>query len=192
MAIAALGMLLLAFLPEGASYGGIAWRMATCGVGYGSFSSPNARVAVSGAAGAGRLGGWSHLHQSTARPDPGAALLAGLLNPGYGSDATPALIAAALALCAGICSVARLAMPGAPTTVAEHQVEPPPALALPEMQAMKSGGASGFISATPLPSPAETGYNPPELFALGVFRATQTAPAPPPRLAAKLAGGCNP
>jgi DHA2 family multidrug resistance protein-like MFS transporter len=51
----------------------------------------------------------------------GATLLAGLLNLGYGSDTTPALIAAALALCAGICSVARLAMPDAPGIGEERQ-----------------------------------------------------------------------
>ena len=47
----------------------------------------------------------------------GAALLAGLLNLGYGSDSTPAFIAAALAFCAGICSLARLTMLPAPAEV---------------------------------------------------------------------------
>jgi MFS transporter, DHA2 family, multidrug resistance protein len=122
MAIATLGMLLLAFLPEGASYGSIAWRMAICGVGYGMFLSPNARLVVSAAplARAASAGGLISTNRLLAQT-LGATLLAGLLNLGYGSDATPALIAAALALCAGICSVARLAMPDAPGIGEERQ-----------------------------------------------------------------------
>jgi DHA2 family multidrug resistance protein-like MFS transporter len=122
MAIATLGMLLLAFLPEGASYGSIAWRMAICGVGYGMFLSPNARLVVSAAplARAASAGGLISTNRLLAQT-LGATLLAGLLNLGYGSNATPALIAAALALCAGICSVARLALPDAPGISEERQ-----------------------------------------------------------------------
>ncbi len=115
MAIATVGMLLLALLPEGASYWSIAWRMSICGVGYGMFLSPNARLVVSAAplARAASAGGLISTNRLVAQT-LGATLLAGLLNLGYGSDSTPALIAAALAFCAGICSVARLAMPAAP------------------------------------------------------------------------------
>lgn len=121
MAIATVGMLLLALLPEGASYWSIAWRMSICGVGYGMFLSPNARLVVSAAplARAASAGGLISTNRLVAQT-LGATLLAGLLNLGHGSDSTPALIAAALTLCAGICSVARLAMPAAPGMAAQR------------------------------------------------------------------------
>ena len=121
MAIATVGMLLLAVLPEGASYWSIAWRMSICGVGYGMFLSPNARLVVSAAplARAASAGGLISTNRLVAQT-LGATLLAGLLNLGHGSDSTPALIAAALTLCAGICSVARLAMPAAPGVAAQR------------------------------------------------------------------------
>ena len=118
MAIATVGMLLLAFMPEGASHGSIAWRMSICGVGYGMFLSPNARLVVSAAplARAASAGGLISTNRLVAQA-LGATLLAGLLNLGYGSDSTPAFIAAALAFCAGICSLARLTMLPAPAEV---------------------------------------------------------------------------
>jgi len=43
MGLLALGLLLIAFLPEGFQAGDIAWRMALAGLGYGLFSPPNSR-----------------------------------------------------------------------------------------------------------------------------------------------------
>lgn len=109
MAIATLGMLLLALLPDGASHADIAWRMVVCGIGYGIFLSPNARVVISAAplARAASAGGLVSTNRLVGQA-LGGTLLAGLLALGHGSDSTPAIIAAALALLAGICSVARL------------------------------------------------------------------------------------
>ena len=109
MAIATLAMILLALMPDHLSQWEIAWRMALCGVGYGMFLSPNARLVVSAAplaraASAGGLISTNRLVGQTL----GAAFIAALLAMGYGSDGTPAAIAAVLTLLAGICSLARL------------------------------------------------------------------------------------
>src|SRR5207249_9010115 len=40
----AVGLVLLAFLPPGASSGGFVWRMALCGLGFGFFQAPNKRA----------------------------------------------------------------------------------------------------------------------------------------------------
>jgi len=109
MAIATLGMLLLALMPEGASHTDIAWRMAVCGIGYGIFLSPNARVVISAAplARAASAGGLISTNRLVGQA-LGGTLLAGLLALGHGSNSTPAIIGATLAFLAGICSVARL------------------------------------------------------------------------------------
>ncbi|MEZ5503770.1 MAG: MFS transporter [Halioglobus sp.] len=82
MAIATLGMLLIAFLPAHASHLDIAWRVAVCGAGYGSFLSPNARLIVMSApldraASAGGLISTNRLVGQAL----GAVLVAGLLAP---------------------------------------------------------------------------------------------------------------
>jgi hypothetical protein len=109
MAIATVGMLLLALIPEGASQGDIAWRMAVCGIGYGIFLSPNARVVISAAplARAASAGGLISTNRLVGQA-LGGTLLAALLALGHGSDNTPAMIGTALAFLAGICSAARL------------------------------------------------------------------------------------
>jgi len=109
MAIATAGMVLLALMPDHLTQWAISWRMALCGVGYGMFLSPNARLVISAAplaraASAGGLISTNRLVGQTL----GATLIAALLALGYGSDGTPAVIAAALASLAGVCSVARL------------------------------------------------------------------------------------
>lgn len=109
MAIATAGMVLLALMPDHLTQWAISWRMALCGVGYGMFLAPNARLVVSAAplaraASAGGLISTNRLVGQTL----GATLIAALLALGYGSDGTPAVIAAALASLAGVCSVARL------------------------------------------------------------------------------------
>jgi DHA2 family multidrug resistance protein-like MFS transporter len=109
MAIAAAALLSLAFLPDQVSHFDLIWRMALCGIGFGLFLAPNARLIVHSApheraASAGGLISTTRLTGQTL----GATLLAALLSFGIGSNKVPALIAAGLAILAGICSVARL------------------------------------------------------------------------------------
>jgi MFS transporter, DHA2 family, multidrug resistance protein len=109
MAIATAGLLSLAFLPAQLSHFDMLWRMALTGAGFGLFVAPNARVIIHSAphqraASAGGLISTTRLTGQTL----GATLLAALLAVGVGSGPVPALLAAGLALLAGICSVARL------------------------------------------------------------------------------------
>lgn len=109
MAIATTALLLLAFLPEHVSQFDLMWRMALSGIGFGLFLAPNARLIVHSApraraASAGGLIATTRLTGQTL----GATLLAALLSFGAGSNRVPALVAAGLALLAGVCSVARL------------------------------------------------------------------------------------
>jgi DHA2 family multidrug resistance protein-like MFS transporter len=117
MAIAAAALLSLAFLPGQVTHFDLIWRMALCGIGFGLFLVPNARLILHSAphdraASAGGLISTTRLTGQTL----GATLLAALLSFGIGSDKAPALIAAGLAILAGICSVARLSptLSGAP------------------------------------------------------------------------------
>jgi DHA2 family multidrug resistance protein-like MFS transporter len=99
----------LAFLPAHVSHFDLVWRMALCGMGFGMFLAPNARLVVHSAppkraASAGGLISTTRLTGQTL----GATLLAALLSLGIGTNRAPALVAAGLALLAGLCSVARL------------------------------------------------------------------------------------
>jgi DHA2 family multidrug resistance protein-like MFS transporter len=83
--------------------------MAFCGLGFGLFLAPNARLIVHSAphpraASAGGLISTTRLIGQTL----GATLLAALLSSGVGGNRIPALVAAGLACLAGICSIARL------------------------------------------------------------------------------------
>lgn len=109
MAISIAALLLIASLPAHPSYFDIAWRMALCGSGFGTFLPPNARLIIGSApreraAAAGGLVGTVRLAGQTT----GATLVAALLAIGVGSGRVPALVAAGLALVAGLCSLARL------------------------------------------------------------------------------------
>jgi MFS transporter, DHA2 family, multidrug resistance protein len=109
MTIATAALLLLAFLPAHVSHFDLVWRMALCGMGFGMFLAPNARLVVHSAppkraASAGGLISTTRLTGQTL----GATLLAALLSLGIGTNRAPALVAAGLALLAGLCSVARL------------------------------------------------------------------------------------
>jgi MFS transporter, DHA2 family, multidrug resistance protein len=109
MALATGGLVLLAFLPAPLSHADLVWRMALCGAGFGLFMAPNARLIVHSApheraASAGGLISTTRLTGQTL----GATVLAALLSVGIGSGPAPALLAAALTLLAGICSLARL------------------------------------------------------------------------------------
>ena len=109
MAIAVVGLVLLAFLPVHPTWIDIAWRMSLTGAGFGMFLSPNARLIIGSApidraAAAGGLISTTRMVGQTV----GATLVAALLALGVGSGSVPPLVAAGLALIAGICSLARL------------------------------------------------------------------------------------
>jgi len=109
MAIGIAGLLFVAFLPAHPSTLDVAWRMGLCGAGFGLFFSPNARLIVGSAprhraASAGGLISTTRLTGQTI----GATFVAALLAFGLGEGRTPPLIGMALALCAGIGSLARL------------------------------------------------------------------------------------
>ncbi|MEG3122760.1 MFS transporter [Sphingomonas sp. GB1N7] len=109
MAISITALLLLGFMPEDPSYFDVAWRMALCGSGFGTFLPPNARLIIGSApreraAAAGGLVSTVRLVGQTT----GATLVAALLAMGIGAGKVPALVAAGLALVAGLCSLARL------------------------------------------------------------------------------------
>ena len=109
MAISIAALLLIAFMPADPSYFDVAWRMALCGSGFGMFLPPNARLIIGSAprdraAAAGGLVSTVRLVGQTT----GATLVAALLALGIGAGATPPLVAAGLALVAGLCSLSRL------------------------------------------------------------------------------------
>jgi MFS transporter, DHA2 family, multidrug resistance protein len=109
MAIATAGLLLLAFLPAHVSHFDMIWRMALAGAGFALFIAPNARLIIHSApheraASAGGLISTTRLTGQTL----GATLLAALLSVGVGTGPLPALVAAGLAMLAGVCSIARL------------------------------------------------------------------------------------
>lgn len=109
MGIATAALLLLAWLPHAPDYFDVAWRMALCGAGFGLYLSPNARLIVGSApreraASAGGLISTTRLTGQTM----GATLVAALLALDLGTSRAPPLIAAALAVTAGLCSLARL------------------------------------------------------------------------------------
>ena len=109
MIVSICALLLLASLPADPSYFDVAWRMALCGSGFGTFLPPNARLIVGSApreraAAAGGLVSTVRLAGQTT----GATVVAGLLALGVGQGFVPPLVAAGLAVVAGLCSVARL------------------------------------------------------------------------------------
>jgi DHA2 family multidrug resistance protein-like MFS transporter len=108
MAIAIVGLLLLAFMPVAAGEQGLAWRLSLTAVGFGLFFAPNSRLLIGRApreraAAAGGLLSTSRLLGQTL-----AAVVVGiLLAAGAGTGPTPLLVACALAVVAALCSVAR-------------------------------------------------------------------------------------
>ncbi|MHA6719273.1 MFS transporter [Sphingomonas sp. RS6] len=122
MALAIAGLVSLAFLPVAPDWFDIAWRMSLTGAGFGMFLSPNARLIIGSApteraAAAGGLISTTRMVGQTT----GATLAAALLAFGTGGGATPPLVAAGLALIAGLCSVARLRPSGRNPAV--HEAE---------------------------------------------------------------------
>lgn len=109
MAISTTALLLIAFMPADPSWFDIAWRMSLCGAGFGTFLPPNARLIIGSApreraAAAGGLVSTVRLVGQTT----GATVVAGLLALEVGAGPTPPLVAAGLAVIAGLCSLARL------------------------------------------------------------------------------------
>jgi DHA2 family multidrug resistance protein-like MFS transporter len=109
MVIAALGALLLAFLPAELSQGSLIWRMALCGGGFGMFLAPNARLLIHAApraraASAGGLLSTTRLFGEAL----GATWLAMLLSMGLTSPWIVGATSACLTVLAGVLSVARL------------------------------------------------------------------------------------
>ena len=109
MAISIAGLTLLALLPPDPGYWDIAWRMALCGSGFGTFLPPNARLIIGSAprersAAAGGLVSTIRLAGQTS----GATVVALLLQLGVGAGRTPPMVAIGLALIAALCSIARL------------------------------------------------------------------------------------
>ena len=108
MAIAVLGLLLLAFMPDQPGAFAIAWRLSLSAVGFGMFFAPNSRLLIGRAprdraAAAGGLLSTSRLFGQTL-----AAVVVGiLLAIGLGLGAAPLLMSCALAVVAALCSLAR-------------------------------------------------------------------------------------
>jgi len=109
MVIAVAALLFIAFLPVQPDYWDVAWRMSLAGMGFGMYMSPNARFIIGSAprsrmAPAGGLVSTTRLVGQTT----GATAVAALLALGIGGGEVPALVAAGLAVVAGLCSVGRL------------------------------------------------------------------------------------
>jgi DHA2 family multidrug resistance protein-like MFS transporter len=108
MAIAIVGLLLLAFMPERPGAIAIAWRLSLTATGFGLFFAPNSRLLIGQAprdraAAAGGLLSTSRLLGQTM-----AAVTVGiLLAAGTGLGPTPLLVSCALAVVAALCSLAR-------------------------------------------------------------------------------------
>jgi DHA2 family multidrug resistance protein-like MFS transporter len=127
MSISIVALTLLALLPADPGYVDVAWRMALCGSGFGIFLPPNARLIIGSApreraAAAGGMVGTVRLAGQTT----GATLVAALLAMGVGGGAVPPLVAAGLALVAGVCSLARL-RPSIRNPRAQEEAEVQPA-----------------------------------------------------------------
>jgi DHA2 family multidrug resistance protein-like MFS transporter len=108
MAVAVVGLFLLAFMPDDPGEFAIAWRLSLTAVGFGLFFSPNSRLLIGRApreraAAAGGLLSTSRLLGQTM-----AAVVVGiLLATGAGLGPTPLLVSCALAVVAALCSLAR-------------------------------------------------------------------------------------
>ena len=102
-------MICLAALPASPSHFTIVWRVAVVGLGFGMFFSPNARQ-IMGSAPVERAAAAGALHSTIrgAAQTLGATTVAALLAGGVGFGSIPPLMAAGLALVAGLCSLAVL------------------------------------------------------------------------------------
>ncbi|MDT0575278.1 MFS transporter [Croceicoccus sp. F390] len=120
MAIAILGLLLMAFMPAQPGVFGISWRLTIVALGFGLFFAPNSRLLIANApqdrtAAAGGLISTARLFGQTTA----AALVGLLLSLGLGLGPTPMFLAAGLALVAALCSMVRFRTVRAQTVPAE-------------------------------------------------------------------------
>lgn len=109
MTLAALGLLCVAFLPAHPTHFDIGWRMWFCGVGFGIFASPNARLMIASAppnrtASAGSIFSTTRMLSQAV----GATLVAALLALGLGNGPVPALLSMSLTIITGAISVLSL------------------------------------------------------------------------------------
>lgn len=109
MVIASIALLCVALLPAHPSQFDVIWRIWLCGVGFGIFSSPNARFIVASApttrtASAGSIYSTTRMLSQAI----GATLVAALLALGLGNGSAPAFVAMGLAIVAGVISASSL------------------------------------------------------------------------------------
>jgi MFS transporter, DHA2 family, multidrug resistance protein len=109
MAISVAGMTAVAFLPAVPEQLDIAWRTALCGLGFSLFFSPNSRHVIGSAPleRAAAAGGLTQTIRGVGQT-LGSTSVAALLAGGFGNSPVPPLIAAGLALLAGICCLSAL------------------------------------------------------------------------------------
>jgi DHA2 family multidrug resistance protein-like MFS transporter len=110
LAVLAIGLMLVAFLPPDPSIPNIVWRTAVCGLGFGFFNTPNNRAILTSAP-LSRSGGASGM-QATSRlfgQTTGAALVALVIGlfP-VGGTTTTLVVAAGLAAAAALVSLMRI------------------------------------------------------------------------------------
>ncbi len=127
LALLAIGLVSLALLGPDATSGGIVWRMALCGLGFGLFQSPNNRAMI-GATPPTRSGGASGA-QATTRllgQTTGTAVVALLFSLDKTGAARLALgVAASVATLGAVVSLSRLReAPASPRQGASAQAEP--------------------------------------------------------------------
>ncbi|MFT3931279.1 MAG: MFS transporter [Spongiibacteraceae bacterium] len=106
MIVATIALGCVAFLPENPTHFEIGWRIWLCGVGFGIFSSPNARLIIASAppqrtASAGSIFSTTRMLSQAV----GATVLAALLAFGLGDGQIPLFVAMALTTLAGAISV---------------------------------------------------------------------------------------
>jgi DHA2 family multidrug resistance protein-like MFS transporter len=126
LTVLSVGLLALVFLPQHPDFAGVAWRMASCGMGFGIFLSPNTRTVIA-ATPRHRSGGESGM-LGTARllgQTIGTALVALLLGRIPMSATTMALVVGAvLAAMAALISASRLLGGPSTTTLRPGSVDP--------------------------------------------------------------------
>jgi DHA2 family multidrug resistance protein-like MFS transporter len=108
MAVAIVGLLLLAFMAHQPGAFGISWRLSLTALGFGLFFAPNSRLLIgqapkTRAAAAGGLLSTSRLAGQTMA----AALVGILLSVGLGLGPTPMLVACGLSVVAALCCFTR-------------------------------------------------------------------------------------
>jgi MFS transporter, DHA2 family, multidrug resistance protein len=106
MAVALVGLVGLAFLPPAPNTLELAWPIVLCGIGFGFFFSPNSRQIIAAAPRA-RMAAAGALTTTTrgAAQTLGASISGAVLALGLGNGPTTALVSAALAGVAVVCSL---------------------------------------------------------------------------------------